>query len=213
MKKPPEDCPIIHLFEREIHPHLDAVFRYAYSLTKNKPDAEDLAQNTLERAWKFIETYRPGTDGKKWLFRICYNLFCNLYRRRKRTPANNTVYDISACVPPCKNLEFDSPVEALITINTNKTLSIGYRDEPILSGILISIKVQNALQSLTLRQEEIVLLCLEGYRRDEIAEILNIPIGTVKSTYHRALSKLKKLLGEYAENLGYCPKEKRRDRL
>ncbi len=212
MKKSPEDCPIIQLFEREIRPHLDAVFRYAYSLTKNKPDAEDLAQNTLERAWKFIETYRPGTDGKKWLFRICYNLFCNLYRKRKRTPVN-TVYDISACISQRKNLEFDSPVEAIITVNADKILSIGYRDAPILSGILMSIKVQNALQSLTPRQEEIVLLCLEGYRRDEIAEILNIPIGTVKSTHHRALSKLKKLLGEYAENLGYCPEEKRRGRL
>ncbi len=212
MKKPPEDCPIIQLFEREIRPHLGAVFRYAYSLTKNKPDAEDLAQNTFERAWKFIETYQPGTDGKKWLFRICYNLFCNLYRKRKRTPVN-TVYDISACISQRKNLEFDSPVEAVITVNADKILSIGYRDEPILSGILMSIKVQNALQSLTPRQEEIVLLCLEGYRRDEIAEILNIPIGTVKSTHHRALSKLEKLLGGYAESLGYYSKEKRRDRL
>src|SRR6185369_3446968 len=71
-------------FEREALPHLPALYSAAVRLTRNERDAEDLVQDTLLRAYRFFDSFEPGTNCKAWLFRILTNVFCNRYRERER---------------------------------------------------------------------------------------------------------------------------------
>ena len=79
--QPPTD-PV--LFESEMNPHLDALYRNALRLTGNPNDAEDLLQDTYLRAYRFFYQYQPGTNAKAWLFRIMNTVFLNDYRRKSR---------------------------------------------------------------------------------------------------------------------------------
>src|SRR5438094_6688666 len=71
-------------FEREVMPHLPALYGVALRMTKNEGDAEDLVQETVLRAYRFFDTFEAGTNCKAWLFRILTNVFCNQYRERER---------------------------------------------------------------------------------------------------------------------------------
>src|SRR5262245_4307914 len=71
-------------FEREALPHLPALYSAAVRLTRNDRDAEDLVQDALVRAYRFFDSFEPGTNCKAWLFRILTNVFCNRYRERER---------------------------------------------------------------------------------------------------------------------------------
>jgi RNA polymerase sigma factor (sigma-70 family) len=71
-------------FEREVMPHLPALYGVALRMTKNEGDAEDLVQETVMRAYRFFDSFEAGTNCKAWLFRILTNLFCNRYRERER---------------------------------------------------------------------------------------------------------------------------------
>src|SRR5438477_7464168 len=71
-------------FEREVMPHMPALFGAAMRMTKHTGDAEDLVQETVMRAYRFFDTFEAGTNCKAWLFRILTNVFCNQYRERER---------------------------------------------------------------------------------------------------------------------------------
>src|SRR3954464_12536650 len=71
-------------FEREVMPHLPALYGVALRMTKNEGDAEDLVQETVLRAYRFFDSFEAGTNCKAWLFRIMTNVFCNRYRERER---------------------------------------------------------------------------------------------------------------------------------
>ena len=79
-RKPPSKSD----FEREVMPHLPALYGVALRMTKNEGDAEDLVQETVLRAYRFFDSFEAGTNCKAWLFRILTNLFCNRYRERER---------------------------------------------------------------------------------------------------------------------------------
>lgn len=74
------------LFEKEFMPHLDALYNFAYHLTLNEEDANDLVQDTFLKAFRFINSYERGTNAKAWLFKILKNSFINEYRRKTRQP-------------------------------------------------------------------------------------------------------------------------------
>lgn len=167
------------LFNRELAPLDDDLFRYACWLTGDCSRAEDLVQETYLRAWRFLDSYLPGTYAKAWLFRICRNLFINEYRRNGRQPHMLSYEDWSGS-SESKNFLAQDPHHAAI-----------------------SEEVMLAINTLPKRARSMVLLDTEGFTYQEIADIHKVPIGTVRSTLHRARTKLAKLLGEYARQKGY----------
>lgn len=176
------------VFEQEFFPELDALYNFAYHLTYNADDAADLVQDTIERAIKSIDSYRRGTNAKAWLFKILRNHFINNYRKKMRQPMMVDYEDVSGFIP-----DSDSP---------NYPASLDWDDETLEQ--LVGDEVVAAMGRLSEDfREVIVLYDLQDFKYEEVAEILNIPIGTVRSRLYRARNLLAKQLQDYAESLGY----------
>lgn len=177
----------LRVFNEEFMPHINSMYNFAYRLTLDEDDANDLVQDTYLKAFRFIDSFEPGTNAKAWLFRILKNSFINDYRKKSKEPAKvdyqevETYYnsdDVDRQITP------DLRVEAL-------------QD-------MIGDEISNALNSLDVDFRTVIILCdLEGFKYDEMAKILDIPIGTVRSRLHRARNLLKEKLTDYAKKMGY----------
>lgn len=174
------------IFEREFYPLMDAVYTFAYRLTNDATRAEDLTQETYLKAWRFMNRYLEGTNAKAWLFRICRNAFINEYRTTVREPRKVDYEDIVVYHNE------DDPVSPAY---------FGLHEE--IGGRLIGDEVTLAINALKPEFRVVVLLDLEDFTYEEIAAILNIPIGTVRSRLHRARNILAEKLREYAGSQGY----------
>lgn len=178
------------IFEREFMPHADALFTFAYHLTYNDEDANDLVQDTLFKSFKYAEKYHEGTNAKAWLFKILKNAFINEYRKKAKRP---TQVDY----------------EELINFHDEEDSQYSsYSDlrEEMFKGMM-GDEVTNAINDLPVDFRTVILLSdLEGFTYEEIASIIDIPIGTVRSRLHRARNMLKEQLKKYAESLGYKDK-------
>jgi len=180
------------IFEREFFPFIDALYNFAFHLTYHEEDANDLVQETYLKAYHFIGSYTEGTNAKAWLFKILKNGFINEYRRKVKRPSRVDYEEIS------------------IYQDTDNDKYIGYLDlrEEIFQG-LMGDEVTHALNSLPVDFRTIVLLCdIELFTYEEIAKIMDIPIGTVRSRLHRARNMLKEKLEAYATKSGYKNKRK-----
>lgn len=173
------------IFEREFMPHLNAVKTFAYYLIRDGEDAEDLAQVTFLKAWQFIHRYAENTNAKAWLFRICKHAFINEYRTRKVAPKKVDHDDIVVF----HNEDTDNP-------------RFGSLYSEMEFGVF-SDEVTLALAQLKEEHRALVLLEQEDFSYEEMAAILAIPIGTVRSRLHRARKHLAALLGNYATEFGY----------
>ena len=170
------------IFEREFLPQIDALYNFAYNLTRNETDAGDLVQETYLKAYKFIESYRENTNAKAWLFRILKNTFINDYRKRKNRPTQ-VDYEESVLF----HQENDSPFSGSLDLQ-----------EDMFSAML-GDEVTLAMESLKVDFRIVILLSdIEGFSYEEIAEIINVPIGTVRSRLFRARNMLKEKLQAYA---------------
>ena len=179
------------LFHHELLPHMEALSTFAYHLTYNEADADDLVQDTYLKAYKAIRSYEAGTNAKAWLFRILRNTFINEYRKKSNRP---TKVDYEEVVN-YHNEELDSIYSSYLDL----------REE--LFDNMMGDEVTVALNSLSDEARIVILLCdIEGFKYDEIATILDIPIGTVRSRLFRARNELKKALKVYAKSLGYKDK-------
>jgi RNA polymerase sigma factor (sigma-70 family) len=175
------------IFNDEFMPHINSMYNFAYRLTLDQDDSKDLLQDTYLKAFRFIDSFQKGTNAKAWLFRILKNSFINDYRKKSKEPSKvdyqevETYYnseDVDRQITP------DLRVEAL-------------RD-------MIGDEISNALNSLDVDFRTVIILCdLEGFKYDEMAKILDIPIGTVRSRLHRARNLLKEKLSTYAKQMGY----------
>jgi RNA polymerase sigma factor (sigma-70 family) len=176
------------IFEIELLPHADALANFAYYLTQDEADADDLVQDTLLKAYKAIETYEEGTNAKAWLFRIMKNTFINEYKRKKRRGYQVDYEEIGAY-----HDEED---------NTNLTSYTDLRSE--LFGNMMGDEMMNAINELPIQYRTIMILCyVEDFQYEELAAIFDIPIGTVRSRLSRARASLKDKLKDYASSLGY----------
>lgn len=179
------------LFETELLPHADALYNFAYHLTYNEEDANDLVQDTLMKAFRFINSFHSGTNAKAWLFKILKNGFINEYRRKKKEPGKVDYEDIIAYQDADEDkggVAFDLR-------------------EDIFDGMM-GDEITIALNRLPIDFKTVILLCdIEGFTYEEIAKIIDIPIGTVRSRLHRARNMLKQSLKEYAEKMGYKKSE------
>jgi RNA polymerase sigma-70 factor (ECF subfamily) len=176
-------------FERQALPFLDSLYNTAYRLARNSEDAEDLVQETYLKAYRSFEQFTPGTNLKAWMFRILKNAFINEYRRRQAVPQESDFAEIE------ENLESHLRPEAAGQIkNPEQEALEGALDED----------VQRALDELPPDYRMAVVLAdLEGFSYKEIAEILEIPVGTVMSRLYRGRKLLEEVLLRYARSHNY----------
>lgn len=175
------------IFDEEFMPHADSLYNFSYHLTSNEEDANDLFQEALLKAWRFIDRYEEGTNAKAWLFTIAKNSFINDYRKRVKAPNRVELQDFIT-----HQDKEDTPL----------TGSLDMRQE--IFQYLIGDEVTMAINRLPVDFRAVILLSdVEDFTYEEISKILDIPIGTVRSRLHRARNMLKTKLKEYAENLGY----------
>ncbi len=175
------------LFERELLPHIDALTTFAYHLTYNEEDAKDLVQETFLKAYRAIRSYVEGTNAKAWLFKILKNAYINQYRKKSRRPVK---------------VDFE---EFIGYQDKDEKSVVEYQDLRVeLFENLLGDEVTVAINSLPIDFRTVILLCdVEGFTYEEIAKIIDIPIGTVRSRLHRARNMLKEKLRTYAESLGF----------
>ncbi len=178
-------------FETEALQHLDALYASALRFTRDRRDAEDLVQDTFVRACRFLDRFQPGTNLKAWLFRILTNTFINKYRRtsRERTivegPGREQVTD-----------QLHSPDAADRAENPERTLL----------DRLVSEEVLAAIDAVPIDFRMVVLLAdLHDFSYREIADILDVPVGTVMSRLFRGRKHLQRSLAGYAAATGILP--------
>ena len=176
-------------FDAEALPHLDALYRVALRLTADPSQAEDLVQDTMLKAYRSWRQYRPGTNAKGWLLTILRNTFINDYRRRKHEPV---AMDLEAVEPHA----LDRSIEEV-------------DPEGSFFAQIVDAKVLEAIDALPQEFREVLVLSdVEGMRYAEIAETLQIPVGTVKSRLFRARRQLQVDLYAHAVEMGYIqPRE------
>ena len=163
------------------------MYNFAYRLTFDEDDANDLVQDTYLKAFRFIDSFQQGTNAKAWLFRILKNSFINDYRKKKKEPAKVDYQEVETFY----NSE-----------DVDRQITPDLRVEALQD--MMGDEISNALNSLDVDFRTVIILCdLEGFKYDEMAKILDIPIGTVRSRLHRARNLLKEKLSEYARKMGY----------
>ncbi len=168
-------------------PHITSMYNFGYKLTTDEENAKDLVQDTYMKAFRFINSFEKGTNAKAWLFRILKNSFINDYRKRSKEPAKVDYQDVETI--------YNSD-------SVDQNITVDLRSETMQNRI--GDEVTNALNSLAVDFRIVIILCdLEGFTYEEMAKILDIPIGTVRSRLHRARNLLKARLKSYAEKMGY----------
>jgi len=169
-------------------PHIDSMYNCAFRLTNDEDDANDLVQDTYLKAFRFINSFERGTNAKAWLFRILKNSFINDYRKKSKEPSKVDYQDVETTYNSTEDAEMDATTDL--------------RTETVQD--MIGDEVANALNSLPVDFRTVIILCdIEGFTYEEMAKILDIPIGTVRSRLHRARNLLKEKLKGYATSMGY----------
>lgn len=178
-------------FEEEALPHLDAVYRFALRLSGAPDQAEDLVQETFLRAYKSWNQYTQGTQAKSWLFTICRNVFL---RRRERGQRHDQIVSESA----------DRSGPGPSAVNPVWVSVLGVDPEGDFFESIVDDRIIQAIEELPEEYRTAVVLSdLEGLPYAEIAELMEVPVGTVKSRLFRGRRQLQKALYEYAVEMGY----------
>lgn len=178
------------VFEKELLPHIDSLYNFAFHLCYNDEDANDLVQEAYLKAFRFIDKYIQGTNAKAWLFKILKNAFINQYRKKAKRPTKVDYEEI---------ISYQDADDAGYSEFTD------LREE--IFETMMGDEVTVAINNLPVDFRTVILLCdVEGFTYEEISKIIDIPIGTVRSRLHRARNMLKEKLKAYAESLGYKDK-------
>ena len=174
-------------FEAQMLPHLDALYRSALSMAKNAGDADDLVQDTYLRAFQFFDQFQGGTNARAWLFRIMTNLFINTYRRRTREP---------------ERLSFDELEDFYLynrLAHAHGTGAGGSPEDEVVQKVQIEA-IRAAIEKLPDEYRDTVILAdLNEFSYQEIGEMLDIPIGTVRSRLSRGRRLVQKALWAFTE--------------
>lgn len=175
------------IFDGEFMPHIDSMYNFGYRLTFDEDDAKDLVQDTYLKAYRFINSFEQGTNAKAWLFRILKNSFINDYRKKSKQPAKVDYQEVETYY---NSDDVDYGITSDLRVDSVKDM--------------LGDEISNALNSLAVDFRTVIILCdLEGFTYEEMAKILDIPIGTVRSRLHRARNLLKDKLRSYAQDMGY----------
>jgi RNA polymerase sigma-70 factor (ECF subfamily) len=175
------------LFEKQMLPHLDALYRSALGMTRNPGDAEDLVQDTILRAYQFFDQFEGGTNARAWLFRILTNLYINSYRRKSREP---------------ERLSLDGLEDFYLYNRLSYAHSTGRGGSPedeVLQKVQVEA-IRDAIERLPDEYRDTVVLAdLNDFSYQEVAEMLGIPVGTVRSRLSRGRRLVQKALWAYGE--------------
>ncbi|OHB39876.1 MAG: hypothetical protein A2Y09_09795 [Planctomycetes bacterium GWA2_39_15] len=186
-------------FEEIAMEHIDSLYSMAIRLVFNKEEAEDLVQETYLKAYRFFNTFQKGTNIKAWLFKILRNTFINKYRKTVNLPSEILYEDVESVN---SNLSYKQESDSGELTDTLESKYIEL-------GNLMEDDVKQAIDSLSIEYREAILLSdVEGLSYQEIAEIANVPIGTIKSRLNRGRKLLQKKLWEYAKDRGFIKREK-----
>jgi RNA polymerase sigma-70 factor (ECF subfamily) len=177
----------VEMFEQEFLPHIHSIYNFAYRITFDEDDAKDLVQETYFKSFRFIDSFEKGTNAKAWLFRILKNSFINEFRKKNKEPVKIDYQEVEAFYN-------SDEVNHMITSN----LQVEAIKE------MIGDEVSIALNSLEVDFRTVIILCdIEGFSYEEMALILDVPIGTIRSRLHRARNLLREKLRKYAGSMGY----------
>ena len=176
-------------FEEAAMPFLDSLYNTALRLARNAQDAEDLVQETYLKAYRAYAQFMPGTNLKAWLFKILKNTFINEYRRRLAAPPES---DFGAIEESFES-ELSPQAGGQIKNPEEEALEKAFDEN-----------VQRALDALPADYRMAVLLAdIEGFSYTEVADILEIPVGTVMSRPYRGRRMLEEAMLRYARSRGY----------
>ena len=176
------------LFAEQAIPLIDQLFGAALGMTRNRADAEDLVQETFMKAYTKFHQYQQGTNIKAWLYRILTNTYITHYRKAQRSPKRSggeevEDWQLAAAASHDEKGLVSAEAEALDNIPSSE--------------------LRTALESLSEDQRVVVLLSdVEGFAYKEIADMLDIPIGTVMSRLHRGRKNLREGLSALAAEYG-----------
>lgn len=176
-------------FQAEALPILDSLYAGALRMTRKPADAEDLVQETMMRAYRAFNRFEPGTNLKAWLFRIMTNAYINTYRKKQREPQKVSQDEVE---------EFDLYREL-----RDHDPNVAITPETIVLDGLVDTDIIEAIDDLPEQfRLAVVLSDVEGFSYAEMAEIMDVPLGTVMSRLHRGRKALQKRLWEVARDRG-----------
>jgi len=177
-------------FSEQALEFMPALYSAALRMTRNPADAEDLVQETYLKAYRAYAGFEDGTNLRAWLYRILTNTYINLYRARQRRPQETDLADI----------------DDLYLYHRLPDLEASKSAEDQLMDLFTDDEVKQAMESLpdTFRMA-VYLADVEGFSYKEIAEMTEVPIGTVMSRLHRGRKAMQKALFDYAAARGLVP--------
>jgi RNA polymerase sigma-70 factor, ECF subfamily len=177
-------------FAEQAMEHTAGLYSAALRMTRNPSDAEDLVQETYLKAYRSFGSFEEGTNLRAWLYRILTNTYINAYRSKQRRPEEQELDDI-------EDLYLYRRIGALESAVASRSA------EDQLMDLFTDGEVKDAIEALPETFRIAVYLAdVEGFSYKEIAEMLDIPIGTVMSRLHRGRKAMQKALYEYASARG-----------
>ena len=177
-------------FTNDAMQYAPQLFSTALRMTRNRADAEDLVQETFLKGWRAFDSYQQGTNLRAWLFRIMTNTFINKYNSQQRRPQETELDEVEELYLFRRMGAFD---QSKMTHSAEDQMLELFTDE----------EVKTAIEELPETFRIPVLLSdVEGFSYKEIAEMLEVPIGTVMSRLHRGRKAMQKMLYEYAKERG-----------
>lgn len=175
-------------FTEEAMPLLDQLYGGALRMTRNPQDAEDLVQETYLKAYNAFDSFTPGTNLKAWLYRIMTNTYINSYRKKQRRPLVTSAEDVT-----------DSQ---LYTSSSHDSTGLESAEVEALK-LMPNSRISEALNTLNEDYRMVVYYAdVEGLAYKEIAEVMDIPLGTVMSRLHRGRKQLREMLKDVANEQG-----------
>jgi RNA polymerase sigma-70 factor (ECF subfamily) len=177
-------------FAEQAMQYMGSLYSAALRMTRNPADAEDLVQETYLKAYRAFGTFKEGTNLKAWLYRILTNTYINSYRARRRRPEQTDLDEV-------EDLYLYRRLGGLEAANAGRSA-----EEQVLEHFT-EADVKAAVEALPDQFRMAVLLAdVEGFSYKEIADILEVPIGTVMSRLHRGRKALQKTLLDFGKERG-----------
>jgi RNA polymerase sigma-70 factor (ECF subfamily) len=175
-------------FERDAMQYAPQLYSAALRMTRNPADAEDVVQETFLKAYRAYNTFEAGTNLKAWLYRILTNTYINRYRKKQRRPSE---------------VELGELQDLYLYKRLGEQSGASQSAEKEVLDSFVDTDVKQALESLPEHfRMPVYYADVEGFSYKEIAEILDVPIGTVMSRLHRGRKALQKKLWSVAEERG-----------
>jgi RNA polymerase sigma-70 factor (ECF subfamily) len=176
-------------FSDLVRPHLSSLYSTGLRMTHNQTESEDLVQDTLYKAFRALDQFQKDTNFRAWIFRILVNTFITAYRKAVKQP---------------QKVSYDDLEEFFLYKRLDESIALQETSKEDFIENLFDDNIKEALESLPYQFRLVVLLCdVEGFSYNEIANIIDAPLGTVMSRLYRGRKLLQRQLWNYAKERGY----------